>query len=34
MVNFQALIDGSKYFEIVRGRRWPDGVRCPGCGSS
>src|SRR3954452_16542362 len=34
MVNLQALIDNSKCFEAVRSMRWPDGVRCPGCGSA
>jgi transposase-like protein len=33
MVNIQALIDDAKCFETVRAMRWPDGVRCPGCGS-
>src|SRR4051794_40662169 len=32
MVNIQALIDDAKCFEAVRSMRWPDGVRCPGCG--
>ena len=34
MVNIQALIDDAKCFETVRGLRWPDGVRCPECGSA
>ena len=34
MVNIQALIDDAKCFETVRVRRWPDGVRCPECGSA
>jgi transposase-like protein len=34
MVNIQALIDDAKCFETVRAMRWPDGVRCPGCGSA
>ena len=33
MVNIQALIDDAKCFEAVRALRWPDGVRCPECGS-
>jgi transposase-like protein len=32
MVNIQALIDDAKCFETIRAMRWPDGVRCPGCG--
>ena len=34
MVNIQALIDDARCFETVRAMRWPDGVRCPGCGSA
>jgi transposase-like protein len=34
MVNIQALIDDAKCFQTVRVMRWPDGVRCPGCGSA
>jgi len=34
MVHIQALIDDAKCFETVRAMRWPDGVRCPECGSS
>src|SRR5262245_12621317 len=34
MVNIQALIDDAKCFQTVRLMRWPDGVRCPGCGSA
>ena len=26
------LIDDAKCFALVRQHRWPDGVRCPGCG--
>lgn len=33
MINIQALIDDSKCYESVRCMRWPDGVRCPHCGS-
>src|SRR3954468_4720909 len=32
MVDIQALIDDAKCFETIRSMRWPDGVRCPGCG--
>ncbi len=32
MLNIQALIDDAKCFQTVRLMRWPDGVRCPGCG--
>src|SRR3954447_5285315 len=34
MVNIQALIDDARCFQAVRALRWPDGVRCPGCGSA
>ena len=34
MINIQALIDDAKCFETVRALRWPDGVRCPGCGGA
>jgi hypothetical protein len=34
MVNIQALIDNAKCFAAVRSMRWPDGVRCPECGSA
>ncbi len=28
------LMDEAKCFALVRQHRWPDGVRCPACGSS
>ena len=34
MVNLSGLLDEAKCFELVRQHRWPDGVRCPGCGSA
>src|SRR3982750_1016319 len=34
LVNLSALIDGAKCFALVRQLRWPEGVRCPGCGSA
>jgi transposase-like protein len=34
LVNLSALIDDAKCFELVRQHRWPEGVRCPGCGSA
>jgi transposase-like protein len=34
LVNLSALLDDAKCFELVRQHRWPDGVRCPGCGSA
>src|SRR5262249_39654839 len=34
MINIQALIDDAKCFQTVRAMRWPDGVRCPECGSA
>jgi transposase-like protein len=33
MANLQQLIDEAKCFAEVRELRWPDGVRCPECGS-
>src|SRR5919199_1083839 len=33
LVNLAALIDDAKCFALVRQHRWPEGVRCPGCGS-
>jgi hypothetical protein len=32
MIDIQALIDDAKCFQTFRAMRWPDGVRCPGCG--
>src|SRR3954452_5322651 len=33
LVNLSGLLDDAKCFALVREHRWPDGVRCPGCGS-
>src|ERR671911_1962389 len=33
LVNLSELLDDAKCFALVRQRRWPEGVRCPGCGS-
>ena len=33
LVNLSSLIDDAKCFELVRQHRWPEGVRCPSCGS-
>jgi transposase-like protein len=33
MINLQQLIDDAKCYAVVRELRWPDGVRCPECGS-
>ena len=33
LVNIQTLIDDAKCYEVVRGLRWPSGVRCPACNS-
>src|SRR3954467_11502167 len=32
LVNLASLIDDAKCFALVRQHRWPEGVRCPGCG--
>ena len=34
LVNLATLIDDAKCLELVRQHRWPDGVRCPTCGSA
>ncbi len=34
LVNLSGLMDDAKCFAFVRQHRWPDGVRCPGCGGS
>ena len=33
LVNLSGLLDDAKCFALVRQLRWPEGVRCPGCGS-
>src|SRR3954464_1340897 len=33
LVNLSSLIDDAKCYALVRQERWPDGVRCPACGS-
>ena len=32
LVDLSGLMDDAKCFALVRQHRWPDGVRCPGCG--
>jgi transposase-like protein len=34
VVNLSGLMDDAKCFAFVRQHRWPEGVRCPGCGSA
>jgi transposase-like protein len=34
MIHIQRQIDDGRCFEIMRGLRWPDGVRCVHCGSA
>ena len=34
LVGLSGLMDDAKCFAFVRQHRWPDGARCPGCGSS
>src|SRR5438128_9602512 len=34
LVNLPSLIDDAKCHELVRQHRWPEGVRCPSCGSA
>jgi transposase-like protein len=33
LVDLSGLMDDAKCVAFVRQRRWPEGVRCPGCGS-
>jgi transposase-like protein len=33
-VSLSSLIDDAKCYALVRQQRWPDGVRCPGCGGA
>jgi transposase-like protein len=34
LINLSGLMDDAKCFAFVRQRRWPEGVRCPGCESA
>jgi transposase-like protein len=34
LVNLSSLVDDAKCDALVRQQRWPEGVRCPGCGGS
>src|ERR671910_3177350 len=34
LINLSELLDDAKCFALVRQHRWPEGVRCPGCGSA
>ena len=34
LVNLSSLIDDAKCYALVRHHRWPEGVRCPSCGSA
>jgi transposase-like protein len=34
MFNIQDLLDDAKCYAEVRQLRWPEGVRCPDCGSA
>ena len=34
LVDLSGLMDDAKCFAFVRQRHWPEGVRCPGCGSA
>ncbi len=33
LVKLSALVDDAECFALVRQHRWPEGVRCPACGS-
>ncbi len=34
LLNLSNLLDDAKCFELIRQHRWPEGVRCPHCGSA
>ena len=34
LLNLSSLIDDAECYALVRQQRWPEGVRCPGCGSA
>jgi transposase-like protein len=34
LVNLSSLIDDAKCYALVRQHRWPEGMRCPSCGSA
>lgn len=34
LIHIQNLVDDAKCYEVVRQLRWPEGVRCPACGSA
>ena len=33
LLNISGLMDDAKCFAFAREKRWPEGVRCPGCDS-
>jgi transposase-like protein len=33
LLNIQELIDDAKCYAVVRELRWPEGIKCPHCGS-
>src|SRR5947208_2607317 len=34
LIQIQNLVEDAKCYEVVRQLRWPEGERCPGCGSA
>jgi transposase-like protein len=34
VINILGIVDDARCYEVVRGLRWPDGVRCPHCDSA
>jgi transposase-like protein len=34
LIHIQNLMDDAKCYEVVRQLRWPEGIRCPVCGSA
>lgn len=33
MISLTRLLDDAKCYEVLRGLRWPEGIKCPHCGS-
>ena len=34
LIHISNLVDDAKCYEVIRQLRWPEGVRCPVCGST
>jgi hypothetical protein len=33
VISLTRLLDDAKCYEVLRGLRWPEGIKCPHCGS-